>query len=421
MSEKPNSEKPNSEIKTNANKKLGFFYKFFCWCSGARLYLLKSCPSEYNKYFGIGAVVFMTGVMATITGSYALYTVFENIIIASVFGLFWGFLIFFLDWYIVASLKKEKKFLKELVSAMPRLILAILIAFVISKPLELKLFEQEIEKQLTLMNEESKQKYINKVDNNFKEINRLKAENEQYIQQIEKKETKRDNLFRMIIAEAEGRSPTNIKGKGPVYKEKKAEFDKAEEELKEIKQRNNQLIEANNKRILELRSQKGESVKEKQQVYSDSGFLSRLKALSALSSENRAVRYANVFIIILFIIVESAPMIVKLMSNRGPYDHLLESTEHKRNLETLAMEDEDNLKYTKKKYTETELQNTYYSSKLQSEKEKIDQAFALKKKIDEKKMKKWEEIQLEKLENETETSIKPLDDLLSNNHKIISD
>src|SRR6056297_3887837 len=102
--------------------KLNLFYQFFCWCSGARLYILEKCPSEYNKFFGIGAVVFMTGGLAAITGTYALYTVFSNLYIAIPFGIFWGFLIFFLDWYIVASLRKEKKFYKEIAGAAPRII-----------------------------------------------------------------------------------------------------------------------------------------------------------------------------------------------------------------------------------------------------------------------------------------------------------
>ncbi len=124
--------------------KLSLFYRFFCWCSGARLYLLQSCPTDYNKFFGIGIIVFLTGVMASITGSYTLFVIFGSLPISVVFGIFWGILIFFLDWFIVASLKKENRISSELLVAFPRIVLAILLAIVISKPLELKLFEKEI-------------------------------------------------------------------------------------------------------------------------------------------------------------------------------------------------------------------------------------------------------------------------------------
>jgi hypothetical protein len=82
--------------------------RFFLWCSGARIYLLRRCPTEINMFLGIGVVVFLTGIMASISGGYAFHLVFNSIPLAIVFGLFWGILIFFLDWYLVSSLKKKK-------------------------------------------------------------------------------------------------------------------------------------------------------------------------------------------------------------------------------------------------------------------------------------------------------------------------
>lgn len=38
---------------------------------------------------------------------------------------------------------------------------------------------------------------------------------------------------------------------------------------------------------------------------------------------------ANIFIMLLFIAIETAPIFVKLISNRGPYDELLELHEEK--------------------------------------------------------------------------------------------
>ena len=53
-------------------------------------------------------------------------------------------LIFNLDRFIVSTIKKRDSKWKELLQATPRIILAMIIAMVISKPLELKLFEKEI-------------------------------------------------------------------------------------------------------------------------------------------------------------------------------------------------------------------------------------------------------------------------------------
>ena len=123
--------------------------KFFILCSGADQTILDNCSNgEQNKYAGIGATVFFTAAMATIAGSYALLTVFDNPYVAIPFGLIWGLLIFNLDRFIVSTIKKSDSQLKELLQATPRLLLAVIIAVVISKPLELKLFEKEINQVL---------------------------------------------------------------------------------------------------------------------------------------------------------------------------------------------------------------------------------------------------------------------------------
>ena len=61
---------------------------FFIFCSGADTAILEECsPGERTKYAGIGATVFFTAVMAAIAGSYALYTVFDNLFTAIFFGM----------------------------------------------------------------------------------------------------------------------------------------------------------------------------------------------------------------------------------------------------------------------------------------------------------------------------------------------
>ena len=82
--------------------------------------------------------------MASLAGSYALYTVFDNIYSAIFFGFVWGLLIFNLDRFIVSTIRKKENFRSEFIQVVPRLLLATIIAIVISKPLELKIFEKEI-------------------------------------------------------------------------------------------------------------------------------------------------------------------------------------------------------------------------------------------------------------------------------------
>ena len=114
------------------------FTKFLWWCAGASIKILEECPSEKAKYQGVGAIVLVTAILATITGGYALFFIFNNIIVAVMFGLFWGLgVIFSLDRYIVATIEKRSTPLRQFLLAMPRLCLAFFIVIIIAKPLEI--------------------------------------------------------------------------------------------------------------------------------------------------------------------------------------------------------------------------------------------------------------------------------------------
>ena len=76
--------------------------------------------------------------------TYAVFTFSDNLWMSSIIGIIWGGMIFNLDRYIVSTIKKSDNFFDELLQATPRIILAMIIAVVIAKPLELKIFEKEI-------------------------------------------------------------------------------------------------------------------------------------------------------------------------------------------------------------------------------------------------------------------------------------
>src|SRR6202012_642014 len=126
--------------------------RFFWFCSGAHIDTLKKYPLEHNKYVGIGATIFFTALFASLSGGYAMYFVFNGspfaIGFAILFGLIWGTAIFNMDRYIVSSINKEGTPNQQILQASPRILLAIMIGIVISRPLELKIFEKEIRQRL---------------------------------------------------------------------------------------------------------------------------------------------------------------------------------------------------------------------------------------------------------------------------------
>ena len=59
------------------------------------------------------------------------------------------------------------------------------------------------------------------------------------------------------------------------------------------------------------------------------GLAARMEALAALTKESSTMAMANILIMLLFIAIETAPIFVKLISPRGPYDEYLELHEDK--------------------------------------------------------------------------------------------
>ena len=67
---------------------MNFVSRFLWFCSGAHIKTLQKNPTDHNKYFGIGATVFFTGLFAALSGGYAMYFVFKGGDFAGLFAAF---------------------------------------------------------------------------------------------------------------------------------------------------------------------------------------------------------------------------------------------------------------------------------------------------------------------------------------------
>ncbi len=297
---------------------------FFILCSGADASILKTCSEgEQNKYAGIGATVFFTAVMAFIASSYALYTVFDTVYTSIFFGLIWGLLIFNLDRFIVSTIKKRETISSEFLQATPRIILAVIIAVVISKPLEMKIFEKEINQvlleqknEMTLANKEQLAlQYTPAVEKLNQDIAALKTE-------ITTQENETNALYDTYITEAEGTTGTMLLGKGPVYTEKREKHDAALVELQQLKETNAIKITGIETQIAALNTEYTEVVKNSQPIIDGfDGLMARISALDKLPW------LPSFFIFLLFLAIETSPIIAKLLSPKGEYDLKLEDEE----------------------------------------------------------------------------------------------
>ena len=201
-------------------------------------------------------------------------------------------------------------------------------AIVISKPLELKIFEKEINAELVQMEQEVfknqedlvKIRYQTEVEAQRTEIARLKKE-------MDDLAAKRDTLTKMALAEADGSGGSKIRNMGPIYKAKKADADRAQAELDTLMAINLPLIVEKENAIKEIETAaKADITNLERTAYG--GMAARIDALSRLTERSQAIFFASIFIMLLFVAIETSPIFVKLISYRSPYDYVLHEHEH---------------------------------------------------------------------------------------------
>lgn len=312
--------------------------RFFWRCAGVHQETLEKYPEEHSKYTAIGATIFFTGLFASLSGGYAMYFVFSggtlDWLLALIFGLIWGLAIFNMDRYIVLSINKSKSGFMQLLQALPRILLAILIGLVISRPLELKIFDKEIRENLRVRYLADQRAKIDTLNNTFNK----KYSNE--VAQLTALSTERDSLESSIKAdrtklnyEIFGNKTTEtsgVMGYGPYAKMKEDELKKKESYLDTLRNKiTDQQHAIRQKQKFEgILDQKVLSNASLDSAVHVAGFADRNTALGNLKYDasgklNESNANAVLFIALLFVFLECLPVIVKLLAGRDPYDNEL--------------------------------------------------------------------------------------------------
>ena len=324
--------KKTNLIKTTHHR-MNWFQQFLVICSGSNVHILKKTPSEWNKFAGIGGIVLFTAVFATLSAGYAMFTIFDDIWASVGFAILWGLMIFNLDRYIVSSIKKTGTWWNQILMAIPRLILATFLGIIISKPLELKIFEKEVNKQLNTIIQRNKTK--------------LQAEmNGRILQQSGPFDTEKKQIQAKTIAyqksydSAAVELEKEILGKQSSLTSGKVGYGTNAKRKAELKEQRRQDLENYQKQIaprLEYLDKEVSKVytniekeRAKTEIFEDqfNGFAARLQALDELGKNSAIIGVAAAFIMGLFITLEISPVLIKLISSVGPYDYLLEKTEN---------------------------------------------------------------------------------------------
>jgi len=359
---------------------------FLWWCSGAHQKLLKQFPSEHTKYSGLGAVLLATFVLATISAGYAVYTVFGNWLWTIGFAIIWGLIIFNFDRFLVSTMRKygvSRR--KQLMMAIPRIALALLIGVVIARPLEMKIFEKEINVKMTknlhdkirLNDSLLAMEYKNQLANAETERQRLLG------RKLAIEDTLH-NLQSAYLQEADGTGGSRQRGIENITRLKQDAFNLARIQFApELL-----LIEQNMKSQDSLISAAKISMEDKRKQFettamANMGFLERNKALADLSAEEGSVFWASLLISMLIILIEIGPVLSKLMMPLGPYDIALAKEE------LLHMANEEG-EIRKDKVERFERRKVYHEKQKEMSETLAEKVVQLQQKNIDKELDKWE-------------------------------
>lgn len=319
-----------TDNRQHRSPKPGFFMRLFWKACGADRSILEQCDyREHVKYACLGGIVVATGLMAGIAGGYAFYTIFEPnssaletgtdfpvLWISLGFGIIWGAMIFNLDRFIVTSTGQgdgsEKITRDEFVGAIPRIIMGIIIAITISKPLEIRIFKSEIDVRLVQEQMDQQQAFIASIDKRYApEVTRIETEQDLVRQRTTEIQERYRQTETRYLDEMQNRDHY---GDGPVAKSIKAQLDDIEKELKTKENEQKELAEKFNDLQAEIDEQKA---KKEDIANGLDGLLERIKL-----SHEIAGWQITLFITLLFVAIELTPIFFKLMLIKSPYDFL---------------------------------------------------------------------------------------------------
>jgi hypothetical protein len=315
--------------------------RFFWFCSGAHIGTLKKYPIEHNKYVGIGATIFFTALFASLSGGYAMYFVFSGnafaVGFAILFGLLWGTAIFNMDRYIVSSINKDGSTNQQIIQASPRILLAIMIGIVISRPLELKIFDKEIRQKLKTAYLKGQHRKIDTLQKTYTEKYGMELSKNADLKKEKDSLEKDINRSRYQLNQEVFGDKTNqtsgITGYGTYAKQKQSVLEEKESRLKEVTDNEGKMDDylSRRKDYEGLNSLRLFSDHQLDSLAGIAGFSDRNWALGQLTYNENGTRDLDTYLAIsfigyLFILFECLPVFVKLMSPKGPYDVALAKT-----------------------------------------------------------------------------------------------
>lgn len=289
--------------------------KFFQFLSKTDRRLIEPCTDHSVKtQVTNGVFVLLTATFAFLSGMYAVYSTFKDFRVAIPVGILYATLIAFIDREIVSTTTKY--------GAALRLPLAFAIGLVIAVPLEMRLFNDRIEKQLQFENRDKNKAALDQKQRDeqaFQDrVKSLEAEIKTYRQNIDAAGLSMQDEITGEVRDGRG---SGIPGEGRAFRA-------AQDQLN----RNKELLAAAQtelQRLTQAEAVERDRIKENFTIGTvdrPDDFLARYEALEAVKASSPSAIYLTMGIRALLILLEMSPALIKLLQRDNEYTVALEGT-----------------------------------------------------------------------------------------------
>ena len=346
--------------------------KFLINLAGARPKILDQCPTERLKFQSLGWAILITSGIAAVSMWFALYSAMGiNAFLALLIAIMWGLVIMGIDRWLVTSIPARGA--RRWTVAVPRVVLAVLLGSLISTPIVLRLFQSEINTQISVIKQQRASTFIaeqqhstvsqqvtywrNQVASLQKVVSSggqqpLNPSADPVVQSLANQRTAELALEQKYYDQWQCQlygGPDCKQGNGVLAQASQQSYAQAAQQVNAltsgITQRQNALsaqdVAAGGTRYQQASgalpgAQKQLAAATAQQDtlrnnfaasnLATNGLLIRLQALNQLSGGDFTLNSARLLIFLFFLVIECLPVTVKLMQQPGNYEEILAAT-----------------------------------------------------------------------------------------------
>jgi Domain of unknown function (DUF4407) len=346
--------------------------RFLINLAGARPQILDQCPTERLKFQSLGWAILITSGIATVSMWFALYSAMGiNPVLAFFIAVLWGLVIMGIDRWLVTSIPPRGS--RRWQVALPRVVLAVLLGSLISTPIVLRLFQSEINTQISVIKQQRASAFLSSQQHSA--VSQQVTSWTNQVASLEKVinsggqqplDPSADPVVKSLTSQKNSELALEQKyytqwqcqlyggsgcprGNGVLAQASEQNYNQAVQQVaaltSEISQRENALS-AQDKASQQTRYEQAVAALPAAQAQlktataaedalrsnfeannsATNGLLIRLQALNELSGRDFTLNSARLLIFLFFLVIECLPITVKLMQQPGNYEKILEAT-----------------------------------------------------------------------------------------------